>query len=149
MVNATDSGGASTSDGCEAITTNVTGKIAIVDRGNCNFTVKAVNAQNAGAVGTLIVNNVAGPAPGMGGTDPNVAVPVFLLAQSDGALIRAQLPNGPVTGQMYAEAAVYRDGSLDNGIVAHEWGHYISNRLIADGNGLINNQGRCDGRGLG
>ena len=29
-----------------------------------------------------------------------------------------------------------RDGDLDNQIVAHEWGHYISNRNIHDGNGL-------------
>ncbi len=32
-------------------------------------------------------------------------------------------------------------------IVAHEWGHYISNRLVGNANGLINNQGRSMGEG--
>ena len=31
--------------------------------------------------------------------------------------------------------------------MAHEWGHYISNRLISNGTGLTNNQGRAIGEG--
>ena len=33
-------------------------------------------------------------------------------------------------------AGLDRDGAIDNQIVAHEWGHYLSNRLIGNGNGL-------------
>ncbi|HSP79892.1 MAG TPA: M36 family metallopeptidase, partial [Myxococcaceae bacterium] len=40
-----------------------------------------------------------------------------------------------------------RDGTLDNDIIAHEWGHYISNRLVGNANGLNNNQGRSMGEG--
>ncbi|MET0406453.1 MAG: M36 family metallopeptidase, partial [Cystobacter sp.] len=40
-----------------------------------------------------------------------------------------------------------RDGTIDNQIVAHEWGHYLSNRLIWNGSGLTNNQGRAMGEG--
>jgi hypothetical protein len=42
-----------------------------------------------------------------------------------------------------------RDGSLDTGIVSHEWGHVLSNRLIGNGNGLSNTQGRGMGEGWG
>nr|WP_267459595.1 M36 family metallopeptidase [Pseudoalteromonas ostreae] len=34
--------------------------------------------------------------------------------------------------------AKLKDGTLDNGIIAHEWGHYISNRLVGNSAGLIN-----------
>ena len=32
---------------------------------------------------------------------------------------------------MARQAGVQRDGALDNTLIAHEWGHYISNRLVA------------------
>ena len=41
----------------------------------------------------------------------------------------------------------HADGSLDNTIVAHEWGHYLTNRLIGNSSGLENNQGRAMGEG--
>ncbi|HXH93358.1 MAG TPA: M36 family metallopeptidase, partial [Thermoanaerobaculia bacterium] len=49
---------ASPADGCAAIGSSVAGKIAFVNRGTCSFTVKAQNAQNAGAL-AVIVGNVA------------------------------------------------------------------------------------------
>src|SRR6185295_11759751 len=42
-----------------------------------------------------------------------------------------------------------RDGSIDNQIMFHEWGHYISNRLIGDGNGLNANYAGGLGEGWG
>jgi MYXO-CTERM domain-containing protein len=151
LVLAQDGAGVSSTDACEPLTNGpqITGKIAVIDRGNCTFVLKVKNAQNAGAVGALIVNNIAGPAPIMGGADPTITIPALSLSQSDGALIKAELSNGPVTGRMFAESAVFRDGSLDNAIIAHEWGHYITNRLIGDANGLVNNQGRSMGEGWG
>src|SRR6185369_11102008 len=40
-----------------------------------------------------------------------------------------------------------RDGTIDNQIVAHEWGHFISNRLIGNASGLSNQVGRGMGEG--
>ena len=37
--------------------------------GNCNFTVKVKNAQDAGAIAVIIVNNVPGSPVVIGGTD--------------------------------------------------------------------------------
>lgn len=39
---------------------SLTGKIAVVSRGTCSFSTKIRNAQDAGAVATIVVNNVAG-----------------------------------------------------------------------------------------
>ncbi|MBK6313697.1 MAG: M36 family metallopeptidase [Blastocatellia bacterium] len=42
-----------------------------------------------------------------------------------------------------------RDSSTDFGIVAHEWMHFMSNRLVGNATGLSNNQGRSMGEGWG
>lgn len=80
-------------DACAPLTNAaaVAGKIAIVRRGTCGFAVKAKTAQNAGAVGVMIVNNAAGAGPvGMGGVDPTVTIPAISVATDGGnALIAA------------------------------------------------------------
>ena len=72
-VDAANPTGPTTTDGCTAFTNAaaVAGKIAVIDRGVCLFVEKAKNAQNAGAVGVLILNNVSPGAPGMTGSDPD------------------------------------------------------------------------------
>jgi hypothetical protein len=68
----------------------VNGRIALVDRGVCGFAIKAKNAQNAGAIGVVIANNVAGVlAPG--GSDPTVTIPVLGITQAGGNTIKARL----------------------------------------------------------
>ncbi len=93
VVAAVDAGGVSTLDGCEAITNAaaVNGKIALVDRGNCNFTVKVANAEAAGAIAVLVANNAAG-LPGMGGADPAIGIPSIGIEQALGASIRTNSP---------------------------------------------------------
>ncbi len=90
---ATD-GTANGSQACNALTNGaaVAGKIAVVDRGTCAFAVKTKNAQNAGAIGVIAVNNAAGPAPGLGGADNTVTIPTISLSQADGNLLKAALP---------------------------------------------------------
>jgi hypothetical protein len=136
-------------DGCEAFG-GVTGLIAVIDRGNCNFQLKAVNAQAAGAIGALIVNNVPNDgAPGMslGVGDPPVTIPVLSVSLEDGDTLKAALGGGTVTVTMERLAGQDRDAALDNGIIAHEFFHYVSNRLVNDAFGLINQQGRGMGEG--
>ena len=62
--------------------------IAVVDRGECLFTEKVINAQNAGAVGVIIVNNVSGQPPGLGGSDDAVRIPAVSITKADGKKIK-------------------------------------------------------------
>jgi photosystem II stability/assembly factor-like uncharacterized protein len=58
--------------------------IAIIRRGMCPFAAKVLNAQNAGAVAVIIVNNVAGGPTAMGGSDGNITIPAIMVSQEDG-----------------------------------------------------------------
>jgi hypothetical protein len=70
----------------------VRGNIALVNRGTCDFSLKALNVQNAGAIGVLVADNVAGsPPPGLGGTNPAVTIPAGRITLGDATAIRAQL----------------------------------------------------------
>ncbi|MBB1304176.1 rhombosortase-dependent M36 family metallopeptidase [Pseudoalteromonas sp. SR43-5] len=143
----------SINDGCEPAinAAELAGKIAIVDRGSCAFTIKVKNAQDAGAIATIVVNNdpdTAEPAP-MGGEDDTVTIPNMGLNYADGHAMYDLIDAGEVvTVDMFTKATL-KDGTFDNGIIAHEWGHYISNRLVGNSSGLINFQGRAMGEGWG
>ncbi len=142
-----DDGTAPAGDGCTTITTNLTGKIALVDRGTCTFILKAQNAEAAGAVGVLIADNTAASYPqGMSGTGAST-IPTLSITKADGSALKTAIAAGPVTMTLSKPLIVDRDGALDNSIVAHEWGHYISNRLIGDGNGLASNMNAGMGEG--
>lgn len=102
-----DGGGVSLLDGCEPFpsSADTAGRIVLVNRGTCAFTVKAINAQNAGAAAVLIANNAAGPlAPG--GTDPNVTIPVFGITQALGDALRAAAAAGTPYVEIGVEANV-------------------------------------------
>ncbi|MCI0636349.1 MAG: M36 family metallopeptidase, partial [Actinobacteria bacterium] len=67
---------------------------------------------------------------------------------NQGADIKTALMGGTVTVRLLREPdGVLRDGALENTVVAHEWGHYLSNRLIGDGAGLNANQAKGLGEG--
>src|SRR4029453_5488338 len=59
---------------------------------------------------------------------------------------RSALSAGTVTGSIVRNI-FFLDGDIDNQIVAHEWGHYISNRLIFNSAGLQANISRGLGEG--
>src|SRR4051794_19150354 len=70
---------------------SLTGKIAVISRGTCDFTVKISNAQAAGAVAVLVVNNVAGGPSAMGtnGTPNQPTIPAYMLGLSAGSTFKA------------------------------------------------------------
>ncbi|MFE8604762.1 myxosortase-dependent M36 family metallopeptidase [Archangium violaceum] len=135
-------------DACTALSNaaEVAGKIALIDRGNCDFTVKVTNAQNAGALGVIIADNVDGWITNLGGVSTTITIPTLRLTKAEGAVLRGA---SGVYVRLFRASPLSLDGTVDNIIVAHEWGHYISNRLIANSAGLVNNQGRAMGEGWG
>lgn len=122
-------------DGCEPAVnaSELNGKIAVIRRGNCAFTEKVVNAQDAGAVGVIIVNNVGGVLNVMGGTDPSITIPSVMVTMLDGENIISEMQNGTINGSIGDFGPFGFDSDFDNGIIAHEYGHGISNRLTGGG----------------
>jgi MYXO-CTERM domain-containing protein len=122
-------------DGCQVLVGNYVGKVVLADRGACPFSQKAQNAQDAGAAGVIIVNNAMGNPPALGGTGPKVVLPVMSITQDAGTALKQQLGAGkPLTAIMIREEpSVERDGTIDGGVIAHEWGHFIHHRLTDSG----------------
>ena len=125
-----DDGTGTTSDGCEAIGNDVSGKIALVDRGTCNFVVKVKNVQDAGAVGAIVANNTGGTTTlVMGGTDATITIPAVMISQNDGATIKSETGVN-ATMRLIVPAPIMLDGDLDSDIVYHEYGHGLTWRMI-------------------
>src|SRR6266850_404462 len=102
----------SPADGCSAVGSSVFGKIAFIDRGSCNFTVKVKNAQDAGALGVIIGNVSSSPnpgiPPGMSGSDPSITISAVSVSLTDGDAIRARLQFG-------VNASIFLDHSAFSG----------------------------------
>lgn len=85
-------------DACEAITNAAAleGKVAVIRRGICEFGSKSLNAQNAGAIAVIMVNNVEGApivmAPGDDGAA--VTIPVLMVSNIVGESIISLLSSG-------------------------------------------------------
>ncbi len=73
--------------GCSPTVNNVAGKVALIRRGSCTFVIKVKAAQDAGAIAVIIMNNVGGPPPGLGGNDPTITIPSFSVSKSDGDIL--------------------------------------------------------------
>ncbi len=85
-------------EGCNPLINNLTGKIAVIYRNTCEFGLKAFNAQNAGAVGVIVINRNPNEWINMGaGADgANVTIPVVMLDINDGTTLVNEMANGPV-----------------------------------------------------
>ncbi|MCC6768959.1 MAG: S8 family serine peptidase, partial [Bacteroidia bacterium] len=81
--------------------TELAGNIAVVYRGDCEFGIKAANAQQAGAIACIIVNNdetLVSMAGGVSGA--NVEIPVIMLKASAGLLLHQAIREGAVIAGM-------------------------------------------------
>ncbi|MFK7809386.1 MAG: PA domain-containing protein [Saprospiraceae bacterium] len=89
-------------DGCNPISTDLTDKIAVIDRGSCNFSIKIYNAQLQGAVGVIIANNVVGETFEMGaGTNADlVTIPSVFIKLEDADILKAAMGDQTLNGCM-------------------------------------------------
>ena len=77
------------SNGCTSVDPGASGKLAIIDRGACTFSQKVANANAAGAIAVLIINNVAGDPIAMGRTAGfNDDIPAVQISKDNGAALR-------------------------------------------------------------
>jgi subtilisin family serine protease len=92
---------------------SLAGAIAVVSRGTCAFSLKIKNAQDAGAVATIVVNNVAGDPSAMG-TDASVqpapTIPAYMVGKSSAPGLLAA--NG-ATATISAALSYFRTGNDD------------------------------------
>jgi hypothetical protein len=130
LVLVNDTGG-STHEGCGTISNagSLPGKIAVIDRGTCDFVAKVKNVQNLGAIAAIVINNVTGSPFVMGGTDNTIVIPAVMISLSDGNLLKANLGPPNINASLDAVPLITPDGDFDSGIMCHEYGHGISTRL--------------------
>lgn len=78
---------------------DVFNQIAVLYRGSCEFGVKALNAQNAGARAVIVINNIPGApiAMGAGGVGANVTIPVIMITQEAAQDLLDEIIAGNVT----------------------------------------------------
>lgn len=127
-----DDGQGNPADGCETLLNaeEIEGKIALIDRGECPFSEKALRAEQAGAIAVIIVNLDGNDVLTMDGDDM-VNIPVIMVGRDDGNLLKEHIDELYVSlGPDSTSGPNYRDGALDNTVPIHEYGHGISNRLI-------------------
>jgi len=112
-VDAADSIGPSTTDACSPITNGaqVSGKIALVDRGSCTFVTKVKNAQNAGAIAAIVADNQPGVLPQAweAATQPSLFLPLGSLRRMETQL-RVPSPAAPSMSHWRLTPATCRRG---------------------------------------
>ena len=131
------SGTPDTIDACDPIlnAAELAGNIAVIRRGgNCQFGFKTVQAQNAGAIGVIMVNDGTTPDPiaqGPGMFGNQVTIPNIMVGQEDGENIIAAIQGGETINVSIIDLpeSLMVDSTVDNLIVTHEYGHGISTRL--------------------
>jgi hypothetical protein len=146
---------ASIIDGCTALPAgSLTGKIGLIERGTCAFTVKVKNAQNAGAAAAIIYNDALNGDTllTMSGTDATITIPSVFIGNTEGEYIKTHLSASTivnVTLKNDPSTVITPDGDFDNGIIAHEYGHGISNRLTGTGIGCLSSSADKEQMGEG
>jgi subtilisin family serine protease len=88
-------GAGTTSDACEPLVNDndMSGSIALVQRGGCEFDIKIGNAEDAGAVAVIVYNNAGDPVV-MNGSADLVDIPAVMTGQADGNLMLDELDAG-------------------------------------------------------
>jgi extracellular elastinolytic metalloproteinase len=137
---------------CNAATNAVAlaGKIALIDESfGCDYRLQVKHAQDAGAIAVIgIYADATGPYPmyaDNSNLNSTITVPSVTVSQSQGAVLAAQLGNNL---NVTLSTGIYRDGSLDNGVVTHEYMHGVTNRLTggpANSSCLFNNEAASEG----
>jgi hypothetical protein len=105
----------------------VAGKIAAVYRGPlqpagaaCEFGVKVKNAQDAGAIGVIVINHSGAPMGMSGGAQgSNVIIPAIMISTSDGALFNSHIAAGDMVAFIGNRSGLYANdlGLVDENIL--------------------------------
>ena len=132
-------------NGCTAMTAgSLTGKIALVNAittGGCGYNIKAKTMQDAGAIGLIVHRTTSNTIANMSVSNvTNVSIPSIMIPKDEGDFITAEIAAGRTVNVNLKNLAVgYKNSSFDNGVMIHEYGHGISNRLTSQGYSCLTN----------
>ncbi|HEY0372455.1 MAG TPA: M36 family metallopeptidase, partial [Thermoanaerobaculia bacterium] len=128
------------------------GKIAMFnfqDAGSFSTKISRLSTQTTAAAVLMVYTSAAATSvANITGFNTIWNKPIAVISFNSAAPIKTELAV-PNTVTMRLHRFADRDGALDNQVVFHEWGHYLSNRLVSNSAGLSNNQGRSMGEGWG
>lgn len=92
---------------------DLSGKVALIDRGACNVSLKIDRAAKAGAIGVLIANNAPGDPPGFSNGGGDKTVPTLVISQDDGTALKNMLKGpSPVTATYSPDVGTALVGSM-------------------------------------
>ena len=121
---------------CQAPTNaaDLIGKIALIKRGGCFFNLKVKNAQEAGAIAVIVMDTIANNPVRLSMSSTGtlgITIPAVFITKELGDVFIAEMEVGNVNIKLEVPSGLYlyADSSFDNGIIAHEYAHGISNRL--------------------
>ena len=117
---------------------DISGKIALIRRGNCNFSNKVFNAQQSGAIAAIVYDSIPNNPQRLSmssTTTLGITIPAIFITKEIADQLIAELANGAVNVKIEVPSNLYlyADADFDNTIIGHEYGHGISNRLIGHG----------------
>ena len=108
---------------------DVNGKIALVRRGSNTFEEKALIAQQQGAAGIIIYNNVSGDIKMNVG---DATLPVVSISQDDGEVLAKDLRICSYTDKQIASANAYYDNLEKGKIVAVDTPENLEKKVVKD-----------------
>ncbi|MCI2229329.1 T9SS type A sorting domain-containing protein [Polaribacter sp. MSW13] len=123
---------APTEDGCTSLINGaaINGKIAVIKRGTCGFQDKVANAQTAGAIAVVIVNNQAGYPINQAGDDLTLTIPTVMVSQEVGNSIIAALGSSVVNVKLSGSRDAGSNYVVSNGI------QHVNDIVVRDNGGV-------------
>ncbi|MBZ0256364.1 peptidase, partial [bacterium] len=140
-----DASGAA-SEACEPILGFTPGRIAVIDRGNCHISQKVQNAQDAGAIAAVIVDNglTFDPVEFLGGDTNSIVIPLIGVTLEDGNRIKENMMQNEVTASIGifespfngadpdGKIFLYTPNPLDSGSSIAHWDPVASPNLLME-----------------
>ena len=116
---------------------SLNGAVALVSRGVCTFDSKAARVRDAGAIGMILVDN----RPGEANAIPSLSLPAGMIADLDGARLRAAMAStggqaSILLGQDVQEIDTHRAGSTPTSFSSAgltDFGHLLKPDIAAPG----------------
>lgn len=96
------------------------GQICLIQRGEINFSEKALNCENGGGLGVIIYNNEEGMISGTLGDDFTGTIPVVAVTQSDGELLLDKVAT-TATIEVANSAEIIQSSTCGGSLIGDRW----------------------------